>query len=68
MSKYNPLWEYISSQKEQTLTLSFEKISHITGFPVDHAFLSFKKELPQYGWQFDKLSLKEQWIRFKKTI
>ena len=34
----------------------------------DHAFLSFKKELPDYGYEFKKLSLKEKlvWIVKKK--
>ena len=40
----------------------FDEVAKITGFPFYHAFLSFKKELPNYGYEFKKLSLKEKWV------
>ncbi|MGN1189257.1 MAG: hypothetical protein ACI4SL_02555 [Candidatus Ornithospirochaeta sp.] len=43
MSKYNPLWEYISSN--QCTTITFEEVEKVLGFPIDHSFLNFKKEL-----------------------
>lgn len=56
MSKYNPLWQYLAARSADRITLSFDDIAKITGFPFDHAFLTFKKELPAYGWRFEKLS------------
>ena len=51
MSKYEPLWKYIKDNKKDEYKLSF-----------DHAFLTFKKELLDYGYEFKKLSLKEKWV------
>lgn len=64
MSKYNPLWVFLSSQSGNCITITFDEVSKITGFPFDHAFLTFKKELPEYGWQFEKLSLKNKTVSF----
>lgn len=64
MSKYNPLWVFLSSQPGNCITMTFDEVSKITGFPFDHAFLTFKKELPEYGWQFEKLSLKNKTVSF----
>ena len=62
MSKYEPLWKYVKENKKEEYKLSFEEVAKITGFPFDHAFLSFKKELLDYGYEFKKLSLKEKWV------
>ncbi len=64
MSKYEPLWVYLSKRHDARLTLTFNQIAEITGFKFDHAFLTFKRELPTYGWQFEKLSLKNQTVSF----
>ncbi len=64
MSKYDPLWEYVRKTGEQSLTLSFAEIGEILAFPLDHSFLSFKKELPGYGYRIGKISLKEQTVVF----
>lgn len=66
MSKYKPLWEFIAACPEQTLTLSFDRVAKITGFAFDHAFLSFKKELADYGWRFVRLSLNSRWVSFER--
>lgn len=66
MIKYNRLWEYISTVNQQSLKLTNEEIEHIAGVPVDHSFLNSKKELTQYGWHVEKISLKEHTIEFKK--
>lgn len=66
MSKYQALWEYLQKQKEPTLKLSFAEIQKIIGFEIDHSFLTYKKELTQYGYQVEKISLKGKTIRFKK--
>ena len=41
----------------------FSSRKDIVGFEFDHSFLSFKKELPSYGYEFAKLSLKEKWVK-----
>lgn len=66
MSKYDKLWEYIKDTDEQTLKLTFEEIEDIAGIPIDHSFLSFKKELTEYGFAVGKISLKEQTVIFNK--
>jgi hypothetical protein len=66
MSKYQALWEYLQKQKEPTLELFFAEIQKIIGFEIDHSFLTYKKELTQYGYQVEKISLKGKTVRFKK--
>lgn len=50
MSKYNALWSFVSQQDGTTVTLSFAEIEQAAGVPLDHSFLSYKKELIDYGW------------------
>lgn len=66
MSKYDPLWTYIKEQDADALLLSFAQIEAICGFPVDHSFLRYKKELSDHGWQVGKISMKQRTIRFRK--
>lgn len=65
MSKYNILWEYVKKRNEKSLKLTFEEIEKIAGIPIDHSFLNYKKELLEYGYEVEKISLKEGTIRFK---
>ncbi|HAX84049.1 MAG TPA: hypothetical protein DCY15_06195 [Ruminococcaceae bacterium] len=65
MSKYEPLWIYVKAQKSNS-SLTFDQIEEILGFPIDHSFLSFKKELSSYGWQVDKISMKNRCVSFKE--
>lgn len=67
MSKYDPLWVYIQEQSGQTLLLSFAEIENVCGLPIDHSFLQYKKELLAYGWQVEKISMKQQTVRFRKS-
>lgn len=67
MSKYDPLWTYIKGQDRDTLLLSFAEIETICGLPIDHSFLQYKKELSAYGWQVEKISMKQQTVRFRKS-
>lgn len=60
MSKYNALWEYVQKNGSQSFRLTFEEIQDIAGISIDHSFLNYKKELTEYGYQVDKISLKEQ--------
>lgn len=46
--------------------LTFEEIRAVTGFPMDHAFLRYKKELAEYGYQVVKISMKEQTVVFSR--
>ena len=67
MSKYDLLWEYIKKEEKDTLKLSFEEIKNITGTPIDHSFLRYKKELEAYGYKVSKISMKEETVAFEKT-
>ena len=66
MSKFVPLWEFVAEQEVSKLLLSFGQVEEICGFPIDHAFLTYKKELLAYGWQVKKISLKEQTVALEK--
>ena len=66
MSKYNSLWEFVQSNGSPSIQLTFEEIQNIAGVPMDHSFLKYKKELPEYGYQVGKISMKEQTVLFHK--
>lgn len=68
MSKYNSLWLFIKEKEEQSLQLSFEEIKSIAGIAIDHSFLNYKKELLQYGYKVEKISLKDKIVYFKKIV
>ena len=67
MNKFQKLWEYVASENREELLLSFEEIEKLLGFPIDHSFLSFKKELLPFGFEVIKISMKEKTVRFIKT-
>ena len=64
MSKYDPLWEYVRENGPRELT--FDEIHSITGVPIDHSFLSCKKELTEYGYEVEKISMKARTVRFRR--
>ena len=66
MSKYQPLWEHIQTIDADKLSLSYGEIQSILGFPIDHSFLTYKKELLDYGWNVKKISMKEQTLLFER--
>ena len=66
MSKYNSLWEYVQSNVNQSFKMTFEEIRDIAGIPIDHSILKYKKELIDYGYEVEKISMKEQTIIFNK--
>ena len=68
MSKYDPLWTAIGRCKEDNFTLTYAEIEDILGFPIDHAFLTFKKELSAYGYAVGKISMKAQTVAFKRCV
>ncbi len=66
MSKYESLWDFISKRNEDDLTLTFADIENIVGIPLNHSFLTAKKELTTYGFAVGKISMKAQTVTFKK--
>ncbi|HPF88464.1 MAG TPA: hypothetical protein PK537_10480 [Candidatus Limiplasma sp.] len=66
MSKYNALWEHLKADGRPTFKLTFAQIQDIIGIPIDHSFLQYKKELPAYGYQVGKISMKEHTVIFTK--
>ncbi len=68
MSKYAVLWEYLCRQDTNRLQLNFAEMEQILGFPIDHSFLTYKKELTAYGWKVGKISMKNQTVDFEKIL
>lgn len=65
-SKYNALWKYVQDSDEQALTLTFDDVEKVAGIPLDHSFLTYKKELIEYGLEVEKISLKHKTVQFRK--
>ena len=57
----------IQKNGDNSFKLTFEEIQDIIGFPIDHSFLRYKKELLEYGYEVGKISMKEQTVIFNKT-
>ena len=66
MSKYDALWAWIRENGTDSFQLTFAEIEQIAGLPIDHSFLTYKKELTEYGYQAVKISMKEQTVLFQK--
>ena len=66
MSKYHVLWAYIQRSDKQQLTLTFDEIAQIAQVPLDHSFLKYKKELLEFGYEVEKISMKNQTVIFIK--
>lgn len=66
MSKYSALWQHVQKSNEQQLKLTFAEIQDIAGVPIDHSFLTYKKECAEYGYQVGKISMKEKTVAFSK--
>ena len=64
MSKYEPIWKYI--QENELTILTFDTVEKVCGFPIDHSFLTFKKELEVYGFKIGKISMKEKTVNVEK--
>lgn len=64
MSKYEPLWIYVKEKTPEKL--AFEEMKNILGFDIDHSFLTYKKELKEYGFEVNKISMKEKMIYFRR--
>ena len=66
MSKYDALWKYVSEEGKDSFKLSYAEIENVAGVQIDHSFLTYKKELMEYGYKVGKISIKEQTIEFIK--
>ncbi len=66
MSKYEPLWKRIKENGTDSFKLTYADIENITGLPIDHSFLSYKKELQEYGYKVGKISMKDQTVTFER--
>ncbi len=66
MSKYEPLWNHVKENKKENYKLTYEEIKFILGFEIDHSFLTYKKELKEYGYEVSKISMKEKTVSFNK--
>ncbi len=66
MSKYKSLWKYLKENNKESYKLSYDEIEKILGFKIDHSFLTYKKELKEYGYEVKKISMKEKTIIFNK--
>lgn len=66
MSKYDAVWRHIHKSGKDRLELTFAEIETIAGIPVDHSFLSSKKELLTYGYQVEHIFLKKQTVIFTR--
>lgn len=67
MSKYEPLWDWIKENGTDSFKLTYTEIEKIAGVPIDHSFLTYKKELSEYGYKVVKISMKEQTVAFEKV-
>lgn len=66
MSKYDTLFTWIKENKKGNFILGFNEIEKILGFPMDHSFLTYKKELNDYGFKVAHISMKEEKVSFEK--
>lgn len=67
MSKYQKLWNWIKENGKDNFKLTYEEIETIAGLPLDHSFLKYKKELIDYGYIVDKISMKARTVAFKRV-
>ena len=60
--------ELYKNNNKDSYKLTYDEIENILGFPIDHSFLTYKKELISYGYEVKKISMKEKTILFNKII
>ena len=68
MSKYDSLWKWIQKNGDDKFSLTYAEIEKIAGLPIDHSFLTYKKELTEYGYKVVKISMKEHKVMFEKIV
>mgnify|MGYP006886106135 CR=1 FL=1 len=57
MSKYDSLWEYVRDNGNSSLKMPFEQIQKIPEYQSTILFLKYKKELTEYGYKVEKISM-----------
>ena len=62
------LQKSLKENNKENYKLSYEEIKNILGFDIDHSFLTYKKELKEYGYEISKISIKEKTVDFKKMV
>lgn len=67
MSKYKKLWEALQADGRENFYLNYQEIENILGFPIDHSFLTYKKEARNYGYEVGKISMKKKIVNFNKA-
>ena len=67
MSKYDPLWKWTKENGTDSFKLTYAEIEEIANIPIDHSFLRFKKELPEYRYRVSKISMKAETVAFEKV-
>ena len=65
MKKYNKS-RFKTARKWMIFWTLFIGTGAVAGAPIDHSFLKYKMELGEYGWQVDKISMKNETVRFIK--
>lgn len=68
MSKYDLLWRYLKDNNKEKYKLSYEEIKSIIGFDLDHSFLTYKKELNEFGYKVKKISMKKIYNFWKNNM
>ena len=58
--------ELYKDNKKEEYKLTYAGIKNILGFEIDHSFLTYKKELKEYGYEVGKISMKEKTVKFHK--
>ena len=66
MSKYSPLWQFLKNEGNETYQLSFEEIKEILGFEINHSFFNQNKEAKDFGFEIEKISLKQKTVKIRK--
>ncbi|MGM9940950.1 MAG: hypothetical protein ACI32N_03025 [Bulleidia sp.] len=67
MNSYDRLSEWIVENGRDRFELTFDQMEQILGFPVNHAFLTYKKQLVQYGFEVVRISMKNRTVLFRKV-
>ena len=68
MTKYDKHWNYIEEHETESFSLTFDEIARIAGVPLDHSFLTYKKEPEEFGWKVAKISMKNKTVAFEKIV
>lgn len=66
MSKYEPLWKFLKDNNKEKYILSYEEIKNVIGFEIDHSFLTYKREAKEYGYEVQKISIREKTVIFNR--